>query len=293
MRTCPTAQAGGVSWTTISRYLTSGTMTSSCFFVRSRNNFSSSYGRISNLISDYAINSRVSTLTSVSSSWTRSPAWETKFHTIAASSSTPWSKLLTPGAATSVLLEKDPDPTVWVLLLVMEVLLFVLRMDAIWPLVFSIDPETRSRTIVALTPAFLERRPSVSSRASDPLLWLRGQSDFPSAAGCVMRYRGFDTGLDILELYPTFFQKSGNVVVLSSSYILLRSCVGLSVVKLLNWWRCGIGKLQAYRQGTHTLEYQSNTSLTAAIVLDTTHSSAIRRGVSSSVNSWQAAVAQH
>lgn len=49
---------------------------------------------------------------------------------------------------------------------------FVFRIESTWPLVFKMVPETRSKTIVALTPAFLERRPKVSSSASAPaLLW--------------------------------------------------------------------------------------------------------------------------
>lgn len=38
----PLNQAGGVSWMTVRRYFASGTMTISCFFVRSRSNFSPS-----------------------------------------------------------------------------------------------------------------------------------------------------------------------------------------------------------------------------------------------------------
>lgn len=40
-------QAGGVSCTTTRMYLSSGTMTSSCFFVRRRKSFSSSCGELS------------------------------------------------------------------------------------------------------------------------------------------------------------------------------------------------------------------------------------------------------
>ena len=45
---------------------------------------------------------------------------------------------------------------------------FVFRMEPTWPLVFRMAPEARSKTMVALTPAFLERRPKVSSRAPPP-----------------------------------------------------------------------------------------------------------------------------
>lgn len=45
---------------------------------------------------------------------------------------------------------------------------FETLMEDIWPLVFRIDPVALSRAMVALTPAFLATRPSVSSSASDP-----------------------------------------------------------------------------------------------------------------------------
>jgi len=83
----------------------------------------------------------------------------TKFHTIAASSWTPCSWLEGPTPAS---LEKDP--VAW--FGTGELRGFVLRIDETWPLVFKIAPDARSRTMVALTPGFLERRLSVSSRAS-------------------------------------------------------------------------------------------------------------------------------
>jgi len=88
----------------------------------------------------------------VSSSWTRLPAVLTKFHTIDASSSAPWSSVLFPLAS---LLNEVPDDLVF-------------RIESTWPLVFRIAPVARSKAIVALTPAFLDRRPSVSSSASAP-----------------------------------------------------------------------------------------------------------------------------
>lgn len=96
--------------------------------------------------------------TSVSSSWTRSPAVLTKFHIIEATSSAPWLWLaLLP---LSSLLLNDPGPGV------LEG--FVVRIEPTWPFVFKIAPEARSRTIVARTPGFLESRPKVSSSPSEP-----------------------------------------------------------------------------------------------------------------------------
>jgi len=97
----------------------------------------------------------------VSSSCTKLPAVPTKFHTMAASASTPWSCFVEDPPSTASL-EKDDavcagsDD-------------FRLRIEETWPLVFRMAPEVRSSTMLPLTPGFLERRLSVSSRASGPV----------------------------------------------------------------------------------------------------------------------------
>jgi hypothetical protein len=108
--------------------------------------------------------------TSVSKSCTRTPAAPTKFHTTAASSCTACSWFDGPTAPASP--EKDPGVVAGWADAVAPKGLF-LRINATWPLVFRIAPDVRSRTMVALTPSFLERRPSVSSKASGPVPYMR------------------------------------------------------------------------------------------------------------------------
>lgn len=99
--------------------------------------------------------------TSVSNSCTKLPELFTKFHTIAANCSTPrdW-----PSSGTAVVsLEKDEAVDV-----VRE---FVVWSASICPLVLRMAPVARSRTMLAFTPGFFDRRPSFSSRGSCPFAY--------------------------------------------------------------------------------------------------------------------------
>lgn len=162
-----------MSCTTIRRYFASGTITSSCFFVRKRSNFNSSYNnnedeqhcQHGSTTLDFSTIGRINR-TSLSSSCTRPPEAFTQPHTLAAKSSRPGES--PPFVCWAASFENDPPADGFVKAAAEEP-----RVES-WPFVRRMAPVARSRTTVALTPGFLERRFSFSSSASCPLVYAIG-----------------------------------------------------------------------------------------------------------------------
>ena len=153
--------AGGVSCTTMKMYFASGTMTSSYFFVRSRRSFTSSCSSCQHTTRTY--NFRPECHTSTSRSCISPPAEFTKLHIIAANSSTP--SFTAPFSAA------------------VETAFRVLsreRKDEKDPVVCSMVLRDRSRTMVAFTPAFPDKRAMVSETLEGVALLLFESATFPS-----------------------------------------------------------------------------------------------------------------
>lgn len=101
--------------------------------------------------------------TSSSTSCTSCPELFTKFQIICANSSMPCDS---PSSAAGASLEKEAAVDAF--------RAFAVCSASIWPLVLRIAPLALSSTMLALTPGFLPRRSSFSSRASCPFVWRRG-----------------------------------------------------------------------------------------------------------------------
>lgn len=101
--------------------------------------------------------------TSSSTSCTSCPELFTKFQIISANSSMPCDS---PSSAAGASLEKEAAVDAF--------RAFAVWSASTWPLVLRIAPLALSRTMLALTPGFLTRRPSFSSRASCPFVWRKG-----------------------------------------------------------------------------------------------------------------------